>query len=175
MTGVAQRKRTVVLLAISFVVLAVLVPPLGRVPTAEAAAQGTLLTDSMRAAVEAILRTHEREWNRHDMNAWATILHEDADWVNWRGGYWHGKAAIKAGHEAIHRTYYRQSRLSAQRIEDMTALGPDIVLVHARGELSGDERAPGQVFQYRKTIVITRQGAVWRIRALHNTRLDGVN
>ncbi len=131
--------------------------------------------DSARVAIAAILKTHEVQWNKHDMNAWAEILHDDADWVHWRGGYWHGKAAIKAGHEQIHRTYYKATILSPQRIEDLTFLAPDMVLVHARGSLSGDERSPGQTFQYRKTILFTRQNGVWRIRALHNTRLDGVD
>ena len=128
-----------------------------------------------RAAVMALLKRHEEQWNRHDMEAWAEILHEDVDWVNWRGGYWHGKAATKAGHEEIHRTFYKASRLSAQRVEDLTFLAPDIVLVHARGELSGDERALGVTFRYRKTIIVTKREGAWRIRALHNTRLEGVD
>ena len=109
------------------------------------------------------------------MDAWTEILHEDADWVNWRGGYWHGKAAIKAGHEEIHRTFYKASRLGGQRVEDLAFLAPGVVLVHARGELSGDERAPDKTFRYRKTIVVTKRDGVWRIRALHNTRLEGVD
>jgi uncharacterized protein (TIGR02246 family) len=129
--------------------------------------------EDARAAIMAVLKAHEENWNRHDIDAWAdAILHEDADWVNWRGGYWHGKAAIKAGHQAIHKTFYKASRLSAQRIEDLTFITPDIALAHVRGELSGDERAPGQTFPYRKTILFTKQKGVWRIRALHNTRIQ---
>lgn len=128
-----------------------------------------------KAAIMAVLKAFEEHWNRHDMDAWANaLLHEDSDWVNWRGGYWHGKAAIKAGHQEIHRTYYKSSQISPERVEDLTFLTPDIALAHARSELSGDERAPGQTFQYRKTILFTKQNAVWRIRALHNTRLQGV-
>jgi hypothetical protein len=97
-----------------------------------------------RSAIMAILKAHEEHWNRHDMDAWAdTLLHEDSDWVNWRG-------------------------------EDLTFLSPDIALAHVRSELSGDERAPGRTFPYRKTILFTRQNGVWGIRALHNTRLLGV-
>ena len=125
-----------------------------------------------RAAIEAVLQAHVDNWNRHDMDAWAdAILHEDSDWVNWRGGYWRGKAAITAGHKVIHQGSYKNSRLTPQRIEDLTFLTPDMVLVHARSELSGDERAPGTTFPYRKTILLTRAGGAWKIRALHNTRL----
>jgi len=125
-----------------------------------------------REAIAKVLAAHTENWNRHDMDAWAdAVLHEDSDWVHWRGGYWRGKAAIKAGHWAIHRSFYKNSRMSPQRIEDLVFLSPDMALVHARSELTGDERAPGQTFQYRKTILFTRQKGVWRIRALHNTRL----
>jgi uncharacterized protein (TIGR02246 family) len=131
--------------------------------------------EKARAAIMEIVKAHVELWNRHDMAAWSdALLHEDADWVNWRGGYWRGKAAIRAGHEEIHRTYYKSSRMSPQRVEDLTFLSPDAALAHVRSELSGDERAPGQTFQYRKTILFTMKNGVWRIRALHNTRLQGV-
>jgi len=119
-----------------------------------------------------VLKAHEENWNRHDMDAWADqILHEDSDWVNWRGGYWHGKTAIREGHRAIHKSYYKSTRLSPQRIEDLEFITPDVAIAHVRSELSGDERSPGQTFTYRKTIVFTKQKGLWRIRALHNTRL----
>jgi uncharacterized protein (TIGR02246 family) len=128
--------------------------------------------EDARRAITAVLQAHQENWNRHDMAAWAdAILHEDSDWVNWRGGYWSGKAAIRAGHEAIHKAQYKSSRLSAQRIEDLKFITPDIAIAHVRSELSGDERAPGQTFPYRKTILFTKHKGVWRIRALHNTRL----
>jgi uncharacterized protein (TIGR02246 family) len=122
--------------------------------------------------IMVVLKAHEEYWNRHDMDTWADkILHEDSDWVNWRGGYWRGKAAIRDGHKAIHAGHYKNSRLSPQRIEDLTFITPDVALAHVRSELSGDERAPGQAFPYRKTIMFTKQQGAWRIRALHNTRM----
>ena len=129
-------------------------------------------SEDAKKEIMTVLKAHEEYWNRHDMDTWADkILHEDSDWVNWRGGYWHGKAAIREGHRAIHKAHYKNSRLSPQRVEDLTFITPDIALAHVRSELSGDERAPGQTFPYRKTILFTKQKGVWRIRALHNTRL----
>ncbi len=131
--------------------------------------------EEARKAIAKVLKAHEENWNRHDMDAWAeAILHEDSDWVNWRGGYWHGKAEIREGHRAIHKAHYKNSRLSPQRIEDLTFITPDIALAHVRSELSGDERAEGKTFPYRKTILFTKQNGVWRIRALHNTRMIDV-
>lgn len=129
-------------------------------------------SEDAKKEIMSVLRAHEEYWNRHDMDTWADkILHEDSDWVNWRGGYWHGKAAIREGHSAIHKAHYKNSRLSPQRVEDLTFLAPNMALAHVRSELSGDERVPGQTFPYRKTILFTKQKGVWRIRALHNTRL----
>lgn len=79
-----------------------------------------------RAAILEILKAHTEHWNRHDMTAWAdAIPREDSDWVNWRGGYWRGKAAIRVGHEEVHRSYYRSSRISPQRVEDLAFPAPD--------------------------------------------------
>lgn len=122
-------------------------------------------------AIKALLVTHTEKWNVHDMDAWSDILHDDADWVHWGGGYWRGKQQIRDGHKEIHRTHYKATRMSPQRIEDLTFLTPTVALAHVRSELTGDERSPGETFQYRKTILFTRKGEVWRIRALHNTRI----
>ena len=141
---------------------------------------GSLLTLSAHAgarskadedSIGALLIAHTEKWNLHDIDAWAEILHDDADWVHWGGGYWRGKDEIKAGTKEIHRTYYRASRMTPQRVEDLTFLAPDIALAHVRSELTGDERAPGETFQYRKSALFTRKAGSWRIRALHNTRI----
>jgi uncharacterized protein (TIGR02246 family) len=141
---------------------------------------GSLLTLSAHAgarskadedSIGALLVAHTEKWNLHDIDAWAEILHDDADWVHWGGGYWRGKDEIKAGTKEIHRTYYRASRMTPQRVEDLTFLAPDIALAHVRSELTGDERAPGETFQYRKSALFTRKAGSCRIRALHNTRI----
>ena len=141
---------------------------------------GSLLTLSAPAgartktdedAIHALLVAHTQQWNLHDIDAWAEILHDDADWVHWGGGYWRGKEQVKAGTREIHSTYYRNSRMTPQRVEDLTFLSPDIALAHVRSELTGDERSPGVTFQYRKSVLFTRKAGSWRIRALHNTRI----
>ena len=50
-------------------------------------------------------------------------------------------------------------------VGDLTFLAADIAVAHVRSELSGDARAPGQTFPYRKTILFTKQQGIWRIRA----------
>jgi uncharacterized protein (TIGR02246 family) len=134
-------------------------------------ASGYAQSQADRDAIQALLVAHTEKWNVHDMDAWSDILHDDADWVHWGGGYWRGKQQIRDGHKEIHRTHYKATRMSPQRIEDLTFLTPTVALAHVRSELTGDERSPGETFQYRKTILFTKKDGAWRIRALHNTRI----
>ena len=92
---------------------------------------GSLLTLSAHAgarskadedSIGALLVAHTEKWNLHDIDAWAEILHDDADWVHWGGGYT----------KEVHRTYYKASRMTRQRVEDLTFLAPDIALAHVR-------------------------------------------
>ncbi len=40
----------------------------------------------------------------------------------------------------------------------------------------GDERSPGQMFRYRRTMILTLRDGVWRIARGHNTRIaDGLD
>ncbi|MGQ0835166.1 MAG: SgcJ/EcaC family oxidoreductase [Gammaproteobacteria bacterium] len=129
-------------------------------------------TSADKAAVLAVVQGFEDAWNRHDMDAFAALFHEDAAWVHWRGGYWRGRDEIKNGHLAIHQTFYKNSHMQTIAVEDVTFLTPIVAVTHDRADLTGDERSPGQLLRYRKTMVITNRSGLWRISAGHNTRLQ---
>ena len=124
-----------------------------------------------RREIEAVFEGLMEAWNAHDMDAFAALFHDDAAWVHWRGGYWKGRAEIKEGHAAVHRTFYRTSQVIGRHVEDLTFLAPNVALVHARDDLTGDERSPGQTFRYRMTLILTKRDGKWRIAAGHNTRM----
>jgi uncharacterized protein (TIGR02246 family) len=128
-------------------------------------------TSDDSAAVLAVIRGFEDAWNRHDMDAFAALFHEDAAWVHWRGGYFRGRDEIKRGHLAIHQTFYKNTHMQTIAVEDVTFLTPLVAVTHDRANMTGDERSPGQLLRYRKTMVITKRNGVWRISAGHNTRL----
>jgi hypothetical protein len=44
--------------------------------------------------------------------------------VHWRGGVWRGKEQIREGHWVVHRSYYKNTRMTPQRIEDLTFIAP---------------------------------------------------
>ena len=125
-----------------------------------------------RAAILAVVAGFEDAWNRHDMDAFAALFHEDAAWVNWRGGYSRGRDEIKRLHFEIHQTFYKNTHMQTIAVEDVTFLAPAVAVTHDRANMTGDERSPGQLIRYRKTMVLTQRNGLWRISAGHNTRLQ---
>lgn len=129
-----------------------------------------------RAEVERIVYDFEAAWNRHDMVAFANLFHEDAAWVHWRGGLWVGRPAIYDGHRIIHETYYRNTRATVQGIEALDFLSPTVAYLRVRSNMVGDERSPGQMFRYRRTMILILRDGAWRIARGHNTRIaDGLD
>ena len=158
-----------VVAALTFALVLPAVSSSGPVKTAQASAAD-------RAQAEALVYAFERAWNRHDMVAFANLFHDDAEWVHWRGGLWSGKPAIYEGHKAIHLTYYRNTTATVQGIEALEFLAPDVIYLRVRSNMVGDERSPGKMFRYRRTMLLSKRDGVWRIVKGHNTRIDeGLN
>jgi uncharacterized protein (TIGR02246 family) len=109
-----------------------------------------------------------RTWNQHDMDALAELFHEDAAFVNVRGGYLTSREEIRAQHAAIHAGPYKDSVLRVE-VTDTRELAPGIIMAHVRTELDGDDRAPGQTQRSVATFVIERRAELWRFIAAHNT------
>jgi uncharacterized protein (TIGR02246 family) len=128
--------------------------------------------DDMDAAdaLDEIVTAFTAAWNRHDMEAFAALFHEDATFVNIRGALWRGRDAIRDMHKQIHSTFYRTSQV-AQEVEDVRVLAPTVALGHVRGELGGDERFPDTVKQTRMTLVIQERNGRWLIAEGHNTEI----
>ena len=60
-------------------------------------------SDAGRAFAEA--------WNRHDMDDFASLFCEDANFVNVVGMWWRNRSEIEAAHRATHATMFRDSQL----------------------------------------------------------------
>jgi uncharacterized protein (TIGR02246 family) len=113
-------------------------------------------------------------WNRHDMEEFGRLFHEDAAFVNVVGVYMHGRAEIQQRHSVVHAGPYRDSRLFLE-VEDVRELAPNVIVAHLSSQLSGDERAPGETRHSRFTIVIEQRPMDdWKIGAAHNTFVTAV-
>ena len=124
-----------------------------------------------REAVEKNIKGYEEAWNRHDAKAIADLYHTDAAWVNWFGEYEKGKDSIQIHFQKIHSTYYKTSQVTTIAIEDLIFIKPDVVVSHIRMDLTGDERYPGQIMRFRRTVLLTKRDGVWRILAGQNAKL----
>jgi ketosteroid isomerase-like protein len=49
---------------------------------------------------------------------------------------------------------------------------PDVAIAHVRTALTGDERYPGQTFEFRRIIVLTKHKTGWLILAGQNAKLN---
>jgi len=117
-------------------------------------------------------------WNRHDMAALSAQFTEDADHVNVIGMHARGRAEIKARHEAVHRTIFRNSVL---RLEKYTwrRLADGVVLAHIEWQMTGQEGVPGvlsgEVRHGVATAIFIDQEGRWLFRAFHNTDIVPVS
>ena len=132
-------------------------------------------TTKEQESVKLVVKNYENAWNRHDAKGLADQYHTDATWVNWFGAYSKGRKEIQEHYETIHNSYYKTSHYYTRSIEDLNFIKPDVAIAHVRTGLSGDERYPGQTFEHRRTIILTKREGVWRILAGQNAKLgEGV-
>jgi uncharacterized protein (TIGR02246 family) len=125
---------------------------------------------SEREQILSILARWEDAWNQHDMQAFASLFHEDGIWILWTGDVWRGRSPIEAGHAAVHKTVFKNS-IQRERLEELTFVGPDAAVVRFCSTLTGDERAPEKLIRSRKFLVVTRRAGDWKISWGQNTRL----
>lgn len=129
------------------------------------------------AEVTRVVHAFAAAWNRHDMNAFAELFAEDAEFVNVVGIWWKGRAEIKAAHEFTHQTMFKHSRLSIQEVAARLP-APDIAISRCRWTLEGHVSPDGGALPPRTGIlvnVLQKKGGTWRIIDSQNTDIvEGV-
>ena len=125
-------------------------------------------------AIRGVVAEYGAAWNRHDMDAMATLFTDDAHWVNIVGWHWPGKAAVIAGHEAIHRSFFQKSEIEIGRL-DVTADCAGRCRAHRPVE-GGPFTPPDGVArpesEDRLSLVLAKRDGQWRITHGHNTVID---
>ena len=122
-------------------------------------------------AIHDVVRRWDAAWNAHDMKAMATLLTENADFVNIAGLHWKGRPQIEAEHVERHKTNLKDSVSSTRRVE-IQMLSPAIALVHIDWSMAGDRDFDGTPRNPREGIftwVMEKKHGEWLIRAAHNT------
>jgi uncharacterized protein (TIGR02246 family) len=125
-------------------------------------------------AIMTALRGYCDAWNRHDMKAMADLFDDDAQWVNIVGMYWPGRAAVVAGHEAFHRTFFQTTEIEMTDAE-IKELAPSVataVILLKVGAFTPPDGIPRPKSDNRLSLVLTRRSGRWRIAHGHNTVID---
>jgi uncharacterized protein (TIGR02246 family) len=110
-------------------------------------------------------------WNRHDMDDFAALFSEDANFVNVVGMWWKDRAEIEAAHRATHKTMFRDSRLEGVAAS-VVELSPGLASVHYRWTLTGASAPDGSPAGTREGIlllVVRKEHLGWRIKVAQNT------
>lgn len=132
-------------------------------------------TTNDKEAIKQLVTNYENAWNRHDSKGLADNYDNNATWVNWFGAYYIGKEDIQNHYQIVHTTYFKSSQYYTRTIEDIIFVKPDVAISHIRTGLSGDTRFPGQTFEFRRTIILTKKDGTWLILAGQNAKLnDGI-
>ncbi|TDO82771.1 uncharacterized protein (TIGR02246 family) [Flavobacterium chryseum] len=132
-------------------------------------------TANDKDAIKQLVTNYEKAWNRHDPKGLADNYDNNATWVNWFGAYYIGKEDIQNHYEIVHTSYFKSSHYYTRAVEDIIFVKPDVAISHIRTGLSGDTRFPGQTFEFRRTIILTKKDGIWLILAGQNAKLnDGI-
>jgi uncharacterized protein (TIGR02246 family) len=121
---------------------------------------------------EDIPRLFVEAWNKRDLDALASILDSDAEFVNITGLWWHDRAAIRKAHAyGLERTF-DASTLTVDELR-LKRLSDDLAIVYAALTLS-DQTPLAAITQPqgRKTIfsfVVRRVAGRWMCASAHNT------
>lgn len=127
--------------------------------------------------VTGIVEAFSECWNRHDIDAFAELFSEDAEFVNVVGLWWKGRAEIKAAHEFTHKTLFKNSRLTIAEIFTRFP-APQIAISRCRWKLEGHVTPDGMPLPERNGVlmnVLLQKDSGWLIIDSQNTDIiEGV-
>lgn len=118
-----------------------------------------------------IPRLFAAAWNARDATGLANLFVDDAEFVNVVGLWWHKKADIERAHDYGLRNIFKDSTLSARRIE-IKKLKEDVAVIHVRWHLAGQTGDDGGVLEDRFSIMVFVAQLLadrWYVIAAQNT------
>jgi uncharacterized protein (TIGR02246 family) len=130
-------------------------------------------TTADRRAIEALASSFQDGWNRHDVDALASLMAEDVDYVTVVGtkGWERGRTEFKDRHAAVHKTFFKESVLTVKEIH-IKFIRSDVAIAHVLWETKGDvipDRKPGEQRGGIFTWVVEKRDGRWLIIASQNT------
>lgn len=130
---------------------------------------------AMGPVVTALAAKWEQAWNAHDMEAAASLVDADVDFVTVAGVWLRGRNEFFLHHRELHRLQMRDScwRTHASSVR---GLGEAVALAHVEWSIRGDRDPDGMPRNGRRghfSWVLQRQREGWIIAGAQNTNLLG--
>jgi uncharacterized protein (TIGR02246 family) len=127
-------------------------------------------------AIRQVAKNYETLWNKHDMNAFADLFTDDAEWVNVVGMVWRGKPEIMKAHRAFHETNFKNRSVY---VDDVTVrfIRPDVAVAIVRWKVDGFDAPDGRHFDKGtdvSTLVFSKQNGKWLIASGENVTVDPI-
>src|SRR5438477_12680723 len=104
--------------------------------------------NSDRRDIENVVRAFGEHWNQHDMEAFAQLFANDAEFVNVVGLWWKGREEIKRAHLATHATMFKKSRLEIGDVA-IRFITSEVAIARSRWALSGHASPSGEMLPQR--------------------------
>ncbi len=135
----------------------------------------TLCWPSANAAPEVkdvgqVIADLMESWNIHDMHALADLFAEDASFVNVNGSWLKTRRDIEQSHKVVHASIFKNSRAEITPAK-IRFPKPDVAIVHARWQITGDTRNP-EPRHYVMTLILRKRLDGWRILAAQNASTE---
>jgi uncharacterized protein (TIGR02246 family) len=117
------------------------------------------------AAIRNLYASYDTSWNKADLKAMGALWAEDADHVEPDGRMITGRAALEQDLAKRFATDLRGTR-SAQTVEAVRLIKPDVAVVDAAYEVTGVQDAEGKALpplKGRYVDIWIKRGKTWRI------------
>ncbi len=133
------------------------------------------LSPQDEAAVRALIHAQQAAWNRGDSEAWAAAFEADASFINMRGEYFMGRAAIARLQARIFAGPFYEST-AAITIHEVRQLAPGCVLLEVEylvtqydGLPAGVQPTEPGILRSRMTLIAHQQTTQWQLTFAQNT------
>ncbi|CAM4197195.1 SgcJ/EcaC family oxidoreductase [Nocardia ninae] len=129
-------------------------------------------------AIRELFDRYTELWVRHEMREWGELFTEDCDFITHRGVWWRSREENVRGHEDVPESVLAQKKNYSQTIIDIQPLTPGVMLVHTEWAWPGHVLPGAAGAEDRRgliTAVLVQRSGRWLIRAVQNTRLNGLD
>jgi uncharacterized protein (TIGR02246 family) len=125
-------------------------------------------------AIQVLMASYLEAWHATDMERWAEHFTHDSDFITWRGIWWKTRDENLDGHKDIPGPIAEQMKNYRLSIEEIALLSPTVALLHARWHWPDfvENGLPPEDRHGLLTMVLVECDDRWKIRAIHNGRVE---